>query len=63
MSCLEVLLAGPGFLLALGIVFYPVMRIAEKIDRPWAETAARYFVRDFADTFAESAASHLTTRC
>ncbi len=37
MSLLEVLLTGPGYLVALGIVGCPLMWIAERIDRPRAE--------------------------
>ena len=40
MSLLEVLITGPGYLLALGIIGCPLMWIAERIDRPRAEGVA-----------------------
>ena len=40
MSLFEVLITGPGYLLAFGIISCPLMWIAEKIDRPRAEGVA-----------------------
>ena len=40
MSLFEVLITGPGYLLAFGIIGCPLMWIAEKIDRPRAEGVA-----------------------
>ena len=40
MSLFEVLITGPGYLLALGVIGCPLMWIADRIDRPRAEGVA-----------------------